>query len=37
MDAPQGAARLYFVADENAEDLSAGFFVRERLRHDDIR
>src|SRR4051812_23547947 len=33
MDAPQRAACLHFVANENAEDLAAGFFVGERVSH----
>src|SRR6185295_10618520 len=35
VDAPQRAACLHLVADENAEDLAAGFVVGERVSHGD--
>ncbi len=35
MDALQRAARLHPVADENSEDLAAGFVVGQRLWHGD--
>src|SRR4051812_8438740 len=39
MDAAQRAGRLHFVAHEYAEDLTASFFVGQRVRHDtpDVR
>src|SRR6478735_7507425 len=35
VDASQRAARLHLVADEDAEDLAAGFVVGERVSHGD--
>ena len=34
MDSPERPAGLHFVANEDAEDLSAGFFFGERVSHE---